>query len=397
MLRKQLPFLIILTIVLGITVNTQPTYGSFCEGRIVENQSSFTANDINVICSYISGDDRFILRFIDKKFIDSHLYERDNREFFTKHCRSISTRLCEEGYGVSIYTNDIQTLSIHSQFVSDFEHIKAMTKEDIEITNGNIITSSALIRLVQRLQQLAPSTNKENSHTIYDDKDNTGQTHANQLVPLLIFIIVVVPLIFICFVISSLMRIAYMPEPTVYSPAYIHEHLSKIKDLYDTLTQHNNSNSSTNSTPHTSLTTNKCLICFGDIILQISQMCFEMKDLSTNTKPLLTQADDNVEMPIDTANIRFCCGHVYHSSCLHNKNIKCCMMCQDDNEHRNSCDIMINTIANKTTKQVIMKRHVIRFILNFNLLYEQNELEHHAKVYKNELHKLRESVIRSSL
>ena len=397
MFIQHFPFLMILTIIHPVSLNTQPTYDSFCEGRIIEHNSSFTANDINIICSYISGDDRFILRFIDRKFIDFHLYERDNREFFSKHCHSISTRLCQEGYGVSIYINDIQTLSIHSQFITDFEHIKAITKEDIEIANDNIITSSAMIRLVQRLQQIQTNINKTNSHTIYDDNDsnNTTNQNANQLVPLMIFIMIIIPLLFICFVISSLVRIAYMPEPTVYSPLYIHSHLSKIKELYDTL---NNNTSSTHSTPNTSsITINKCLICFSDIVLQISQMCFEMKDMSTNSKPLLKQLDDNVEMAIDTANIRFCCGHVYHSSCLHNKNVKCCLMCQDDNENRNECDIMINTIANKTTKQVIMKRHVIRFILNFNLLYEHNELEHHAKVYKNELHKLRESIIRSSL
>lgn len=389
MFKQQLPFIMILTIIHGISLNTQPTYNTFCEGRIIEHNSSFTVNDINMICSYISSDDRFILRFIDKKFTDFPLYESNNREFFTEHCHSISTHLCEEGYGISIYNNDIQTLSIYSQSITDLQHIKALTNEDVEITNENIITLSAMIRLIQYLKQIQPNINKTKSHIVYDNNYiNIHKSNANQIALLLFFIIIIIPFIFICNVVSSLVGFAYMSKPTIYSPLYIHSHVNKIKELYDTL---NNNNDTSSPNSNTSITTNKCLICFRVLVFQ---MCFEMKDMSTNSKPLLKRLDANVEMNNDT--VQFCCGHIYHSLCLHNKNIKCCLMCQDDNENRGECDIMINAITNKITNQVIMKRHVIRFILNFNLLYEQKELEHHAKVYNNELHKLRESFLLSS-
>ena len=394
MFEQHLPLIMILLIIHGISINTQPTYNTFCEGRIIEHNSSFTVNDINMICSYISSDDRFIFRFIDRKFTDFHLYESNNREFFTTHCHSISTLLCEEGYGISIYNNDIQTLSIHSQSISDLQHIKALTSEDVEITNENIITLSAIIRLVKQLQQIQPNINKTKSHIVYDNNYiNIHKSNANQIALLLFFIIIIIPFIFICNVISSLVGFAYMSKPTIYSPLYIHSHINKIKELYDTLNNNNDNTSSPNLTSNTSIITNKCLICFRDLVLQ---MCFEMKDMSTNSKPLLKRLDANVEMNNDTAIFQFCCGHVYHSLCLHKKNIKCCLMCQDDNENRGECDIMINAIVNKITKQVIMKRHVIRFIINFNLLYEQKELEHHAKVYNNELHKLKENFLRSS-
>ena len=389
MFKQQLAFIMILTIIEGISLNTDPTYNTFCEGRIIEHNSSFTSNDINMICSYISSDDHFILRFIDKKFTDFPLYESNNREFFTKYCHSISTLLCEEGYGISIYNNDIQTLSIHSQFFTDLEQIKTITKEEIEIASNNIITPSAIIKLVKRLKQIQTNINQTKSFIYGNNYNNTNRQNAKQIVLLLFFVIIIIPFIFICSVISSLVRFAYMSKPTIYSPLYIHSHLNKIKELYDTLNNNNDNTSLPNS--NTSITTNKCLICFRDIVLQ---MCFEMKDMSTNSKPFLQRLEDNVEMNNDTANIQFCCGHVYHSSCLHKKNIKCCLMCQEDNENRGEHEIMISsTIASKTTKQIIMKRHVIHFIRNFNLLYEQTELEHHAKVYNNELHKLRESFI----
>ena len=91
----------------------------YCYRRIFEDSSNITAIEINELCSLISKDDRFILRFPLKQFIDPSLYIRDNKEEFLTQCKSINSEFCNIGYAISLYNNDISTLSVYSKDYDD--------------------------------------------------------------------------------------------------------------------------------------------------------------------------------------------------------------------------------------------------------------------------------------
>ena len=339
----------------------------YCYRRIFEDSSNLTALEINELCSLISKDDRFILRFPLKHFIDPSLYIRDNKEEFLTQCTSINSELCNFGYGIALYNNDISTLCVYSKELDvTIDNVLNTIKSDLYKDNTTI---DIIKFLIQSIIDINPSSS---SHIIEidnkTDPDNNDKNISN-INPLLLIIIILIPLCFICIVIYSIAMINR--SETLFPPFVIHDHLTKLMQCYREIDKKKN-----NSIP-----IDKCTLCFNKIIPHYHKMTYEMKEMTK--EPLMS----NIEIPIDDMNIRFSCGHVYHNMCLHRSRIEKCLMCSV------SEDNAMITVNNTNSTQRITKKNIIKLIMNLALVYDSSDLSHYNEIYRDEISKIKDEIL----
>ena len=340
----------------------------YCYRRIFEDSSNLTALEINELCSLISKDDRFILRFPLKQFIDPSLYIRDNKEEFLTQCKSINSEFCNIGYAISLYNNDISTLSVYSKDYDDkIDNFINTIKSDLYKDNS---TQDIIKFLIQSIIDINPSSS---SHTIdIDNKTHPDSNNKNisNLNPLLLIIIILIPLCFICIVIYSIAMLNR--SEILFPPFVIHDHLTKLMQCYREIAKKKIN----------SIQFDKCTLCFNKITPHFHKMTYEMKEMNKE-EPLM----NSIEIPIDDMNIRFCCGHVYHNVCLHRSKIEKCLMCDVKRDNA-----MI-TVNNTNSTQKITKKNIINLIMNLALIYDNNDLSYYNEIYRNEISKIKDEIL----
>ena len=363
-------------------INDNDNY--FCEKRIYDQGSNFTASEINEICKIISKDDRFIIRFPKKYFIDEKLYLRDNKESFTSLCDSLNENMCDNGYGISVFNNDFDTLCVYSQI---FE-IKEKIKEEINDLITSIQTKYSkdnsgidiMKFLLKSIKENDPIDNPSSITIKNNTLDNSNQK-ISYINPIVLIIIIIIPLGFVCIVIYSVYKIN-KPE-TIFAPYMIHDYFTKVKTCYKKI----------KASKEKQISIDRCILCLEKIVPHYHKMEYEMKDLpldqnSQSGKELLLS--NKIEIPIDDMNIRFVCGHVYHNTCLHRSKIEYCIMCLSKEEN-------LITVTNTNSLQIINESHIIHLLTNFNKIYNKDDLSHYSRVYDNELEKAKDKFITKQL
>lgn len=366
----------------NVQLNDNDNY--FCEKRIYDQGSNFTASEINELCKIISKDDRFIIQFPKKNFIDEKLYLRDNKESFTFLCSSLNEKMCDNGYGISVFNNDFNTLCVYSQIFK----IKTKIKEEIDelvisIKNKYSKDNYAIDImkfLIKSIKQIDPIDNPL-SISIKNDTSNNNDQKISYIHPILLIIIIIVPLGFVCIVIYSVYKIS-KPE-TIFAPYMIHDYFKRIKAIHKEI----------KTSKEKQISIDRCILCLEKIVPHYHKMEYEMKELLTDQnshsgKELLLS--NKVEIPIDDINIRFVCGHVYHNTCLHRSKIEYCIMCFSKEEN-------LITVVNTNSLQIINESHIIHLLTNFNKIYNKEDLAHYSRVYDNELEKAKDKYITRKL
>ena len=115
----------------------------------------------------------------------------------------------------------------------------------------------------------------------------------------------------------------------------------------------------------------KCLICLNQIIilnnnnnLNINKRQIEMSNFGT---PFGN--DNNNNSFFDKINVRFACGHIFHSECLRKYNLGKCLICINLNDGKCS-----EVIENKFNTQIIDENKIKNLIINFTKIYNNNDL-----------------------
>lgn len=352
----------------------------FCSNHIFEKESNMSSNEINNLCKMIINDSRFIIKLDSSEFIDRKLYQRDSREFFISKCKELN--LCYKGYGISLYHNNIRTLSISLGDLSS----KQINQEQLDIIIAKSTRAIAIIDCItiaiREIEKIVPVQSDDmlplRNDSLSEREDNQYNGKVN---PIVILIIILIPFILIALLISLLFKYNSMDINDI-SPCVIHEYFTTLQVFYKEI----------NANKSKIITMNKCILCFKVISPHLQKVFYEMDEIETedtqlrnttiikpklkpNEMPLLKKR--SLDFSIDNINTRFSCGHVYHNECLLRIKRQQCLMCNDKKEHI--------AIANKINQQVIKESNIICLLYNFNQLYSQSELSRYNEVYSNEL------------
>ena len=322
----------------------------YCSNRIFEEDSKLKASELNELCSIISQNDRFIIRFPKIVFLDIKLYKRE-----------------------------LNTLSIYSKKYEE-EDFSEIIKYAININKPYESMKYLLENIIVFLDNNDDEKNPivpKNITVIIDDG-------ASKISILVIFLIIAIPICFICFVVNSAFTLNNY-EILNNQPYIIHEYFKKIKSVIKEIEK--------NKTY--SVKTDKCILCFRKIIPHVQRMSFEMKDLSNfsnenSRKTTLLSPEDRFEIPIDDMNIRFNCGHVFHNQCLRKIRLDWCILCNDQNKN-------LISICNKNPFQIINLNHLYRLLVNFKRIYTEEELKKYVIVYGNEIEEYKDKILRKNL
>lgn len=165
----------------------------------------------------------------------------------------------------------------------------------------------------------------------------------------------------------------------------IHIHLSELLEIIKEIRK--------SSSPHIIYT--KCLICMQPFQQNVNSsnnngvIQQTPLQLETNTqyiemvsKPTINEYQSiypsfDMNSDFNQINTRFGCSHLYHSQCLSNHNLSCCLMCPGNSKSR---DVVVNDLPTQVLDEVQVKT----FIKNINFIYKQNDLNDYATTYPNE-------------
>ena len=351
----------------------------YCSNRIFEEDSKLKATELNELCSIISQNDRFIIRFPKIVFLDIKLYKRENKEYFENNCANLSQKICDKGFGISLYKRELNTLSIYSKKYEE-EEFSEIIQYAININKPY----ESMKYLLENLLAFLDNNDDEKNPIIPKNITVIIDDGASKISILVIFLIVAIPICFICFVVNSTFTLNNY-EPLINQPYLIHEYFKKIKSIIKEVEKNKNN----------SIKTDKCILCFKKIIPHVQRMSFEMKDLSNfsnenSRKTTLLSPEDRLEIPIDDMNIRFNCGHVFHNQCLRKIRLEWCILCNDQNKN-------IISICNKNSFQIINLNHLYRLLVNFKRIYTEEELKKYKIVYGNEIEEYKDKILRKNL
>lgn len=351
----------------------------YCSNRIYEENSKLRASELNDLCSIITQNDKFIIRFPNFIYLDYNLYKRENEEYFVTHCINISEKICKKGFGISLYHRDLKSLSIYSSKY-DEEQLSELIEYAININKPYESMKYLLQNLISFLEK------KNDEKTPITPKNITGivDDGASKISILILFFVVAIPICFIAFVVTTAFNLNYY-ETIINQPYQIHDYFMNIKSIIKEI-EKNKSNI---------IKTNKCVLCFKKIIPYVQRMSFEMKDLSNfsnenSRNTCLLSPEDKIELPIDNMNIRFYCGHVFHNNCLRKIRLDWCILCNDQNKN-------LISVVNKNSFQNITLNQLYRLLVNFKRIFTEEEINKYIIVYGNELEEFKDKILRKNL
>lgn len=353
----------------------------YCEEKIYEENSVLSASQLNSLCELISADPRFVISLPYKKFVDDLLYYRDNKEFFEKVCSHLENSsedykyLCTKGFSISVYNNNINTLTIYYKNSDKGGPLYSKLASIIlELKRKNNIFD-AIKSLILNIQAIDPTTiGSDNSTTTKTEEEINREQ--NRFSFFLFLLVVVIPLLFLSTVIYFMTRMISQYPEDQNTPTAIHEYFSKIVQIELQLEESKE------------IKLEKCILCLSRIVPQYKKVAYEMQEINSRESLLPQQ----VEIPVDDINVRFNCGHVYHGDCLRKRGINFCVMCFDKQEEG-------TTIFrhNRSSVQKISKKNIIQLILNFDKIYQKEDIEHYNRIFGDELPKMKDKFLKSEL
>ena len=351
----------------------------YCSNRIYEENSKLKASELNDLCLIISQNDKFIIRFPNFIYLDYNLYKRENEEYFDTYCKNISEKICENGFGISIYHRDLKSLSIYSNKYNEDE-LSEIIQYAININKPY----ESMKYLLQNLIIFLDKNKEEKNPIIPKNTTIIIDEGASKISILVLFLVVAIPICFIAFVITTAFNTNYY-ETLKNQPYQIHDYFMNIKTIIKEI-----ENNKTNI-----IKTNKCMLCFKKIIPYVQRMSFEMKDLSNlsnenSRNTCLLSPEERIELPIDNMNIRFYCGHVFHNNCLRKIKLDWCILCNDQNKN-------LISVVNKNSFQNISLNQLYRLLVNFSKIFTEEEINKYIICYGNELEKYKDKILRKNL
>ena len=190
----------------------------YCSNRIYEENSKLKASELNDLCSIISENDKFIIRFPNFIYLDYNLYQRENEEFFENHCENFSNTICEKGFGISLYHRDLKSLSIYSK-----EYEGEEFTELIKYAKNINKPYESMKYLLQNLIAFLDKNNDEKTPIIPKNITGIVDDGASKISILILFLVVAIPICFIAFVLTTAFNLNYY-ETIINQPYQIHDY-----------------------------------------------------------------------------------------------------------------------------------------------------------------------------
>ena len=378
---------------------------SYCDKRILDDDNILSNDEIEILCSRIQTDDRFILNIRraleipNIQLLNEH-YTNANTEFFSNSCHNLN--ICENGFLISVFTL-MKKIRITSgseirKIATDAILIKA-----VEIMKPFLIKNDFLNAFLEAFSFLKAYKLKKDQN---DDHNPDSVEQISNSKSFFFYLVIFIVLGSLCYFLYMLylkqMEEHELRNTTVTiktTPKAIYNHIYQLENLIK---------ESQNVSPI--IRVDYCLICFNSLSHHDNynnysnsqtkgQSTFELRDISYKSKyqTIIDSNDNNYQTRLinnlnndfskrENLNLndnkKFECEHIYHSLCLSLLHINNCLLCSDSNK---PSKVLSNKIVNNFN--IVNEQQLYNFIRNFKHVYSKKQIMEYINNYPDQFNK----------
>lgn len=355
----------------------------YCNNRLYIDFNGLSSYQITNICSLMNQDDRFVVQITkQKKYNEQYDYTIESETFFKLQC-SYNKIQCNYDFGISVFPN-VGQVRITAGTISKDQLPKQYRVDVIDSMINDLKRNRYYEAITHAMTRISSSVPYHNSKV---DIPNKSSSSSFGFFSFICFVICPILCCFgICYYYSTKSKEHIIEYEIKQESQEIHLHLSRLEELIKEIRK--------NSPPIVSI--NKCLLCMDYTQCHKDEQLIEMQGLTNydqhphNPYPTFEMIQSNNQQTLlnnsSENNTRFACQHLYHTSCLTEKNINHCLMCANSDRTR-------EVVPNSSEMQVIDEGHVKALIQNLHCIYSQKELNDYARSYPGEFDSLNTTLI----